>query len=64
MTGEQKPGGVLRFYRNLMRYSVVGLLAMIIMIAFLIANLVNRIEMMMPAEVQMIFQLMRNRFFR
>lgn len=64
MAEEQKPGGALRFYRNLMRFSAIGLLGTIILVACLLASLVNRLEMMMPAEVQLIFQLMRNRFFR
>ena len=64
MTEEQKPESFGRFHRNFMRFSLIGLTFAVLLLAFLVASLVDRIENMMPAEVQFILQLMKNRFFR
>ena len=64
MDDERKPGSLVRFYHNLMRFSLIGLTSSILLLAFVLAHVVNRLENFMPAEVQLILQLMKNRFFR
>jgi hypothetical protein len=61
---EKKPSKIEWIYKVFFRFSVAGLLLGIGFLSFALLAVVSRLESLAPAELQLLFEILKNRFYR
>jgi hypothetical protein len=57
-------GNFDRFYSVLLRFSFLGIVCGALVVIYVFLNIVGRIETLAPAELRLLLDLLKNRFFQ
>jgi len=61
---EEKPDWPARTYRIIARFSMIGAFAVFVFLFFTLLTFVGRLEALAPAELRLLLEVVKNRFFR
>ena len=61
---DKKPSKIAWIYKFFFRFSVAGLLLGIGFLSFALLTVVSRLENLAPAELQLLLEILKNRFSR
>ena len=61
---ENKPDWPAKIYQLIVRFSMIGAFAVFIFLFFTLLTFVGRLEALAPAELRLLLEVVKNRFFR